>query len=115
MHDGGHDVTAGNWQLDLALGRSRDMFEMVGGALRMLLHAGQNNSAHFSILPSSPVLVHSFSGLHTRLLLRKKDEFRGQDVLQVCPCLPYCAIQVPVALVYLLSDPLPILCPVVRD
>lgn len=60
------------------------MFDMVEGDLQALLQAGKDSSTAFSVIPSSPVLVHSFSGLHKRLLLRKKEEFKGQDVLQVC-------------------------------
>lgn len=81
---------SGYWELKLAPGRSRDMFDMVEGDLQTLLQASKDSSNDFAVLSSSPVLVHSLSGLHMRLLVRKKEEFKGQDVLQACSlCLSY--------------------------
>lgn len=73
------------------------MFDMVDGDLQALLQADKDSSAVFTVLPSTPVHVHSLSGLHMRLLLRKKEEYKGQDVLQVCSLSATCSIVLVVA------------------
>jgi hypothetical protein len=75
---------AGHWQLQLAPGRSTEIFDMIDGDLNTLLQARHTlDGFQVTVLPQSPVLIHSLSGLHMRLLLHKKKGFEGQDVLKV--------------------------------
>jgi hypothetical protein len=59
------------------------MFEMVEGDAQALLEPDMDPRTAFSVVPHNQVLVHSLSGLHMRLLVRKKVEYRGQDLLLV--------------------------------
>jgi hypothetical protein len=76
---------AGLWDLKLAAGRSRDMYDVVDiPDLERVLGRGDSHAiAHAPSLDSLAVLLHSLSGAHLLLPLRKRPEFKGQDVLAV--------------------------------
>ena len=81
---------AGWWDLGLAEGRSRDMYEMLDAThVEARLANARRDFAAAPALPSQPVALHSLSGAHILLPLRKRQEYTGQDVLEVygrcCP------------------------------
>lgn len=68
------------------------MFDMVDGDIQALLQENASAEDVFSVMPSSSVVVHSLSGSHMRLLVRKKEEFKGEDLLQARrSCFVLCA------------------------
>jgi hypothetical protein len=79
-------LVAGLWDLKLAPGRSRQMYDMVDipDLERTLGSGDERQLAKAPARDSLAVLLHSLSGAHLLLPLRKLLEFKGQDVLQVC-------------------------------
>jgi len=60
------------------------MFDIIDGDLGQLLatrRLERKNKAPG--MPSKPVLIQSLAGKHIHLLVQKKDQYKGQDVLKV--------------------------------
>lgn len=80
-------IFAGRWDLGLAEGRSREMYEMLDAqAVERRLASNERNFTTAHGRPSQSVALHSLSGAHLLLPLRKRPEFAGQDVLEVRTC-----------------------------
>lgn len=84
LHTTHREAAAGSWQLRLAEGRSNQMFDIIDGDLRTVMAARRTERGKTAPqLPSKPVLIQSLAGKHSHLLLRKKEKYRGQNVLAV--------------------------------